>query len=138
MDCGAPLPTACPACGYANEPSEKFCGGCGAPILRPAPEDVEPPSPGPTAVSPSGELRPVTVLFADLCEFTRLSRESDPETVHEILGRYFAAVDGMVGKYGGIIDKHIGDSVMAVFGAPVAHGNDPERAVRAAVEIQMQ
>ncbi len=74
-----------------------------------------------------GERRQVTVLFADLTGFTKLSSELGAEETHALLNRYFEAVDGIVEGYGGNVDKHIGDNVMAVFGAPVAHGNDPER-----------
>ena len=77
----------------------------------------------------------MAILFADLAGFTRLTSENDPEAIRDLLGRYFAAVDGAVVRAGGAIDKHIGDATMAVFGAPVAHGNDIERAVRAAFEI---
>ena len=84
---------------------------------------------------PAGELRQITVLFADLAGFTKLSGELGAEQTHVLLNRYFAAVDGIVKGYGGTIDKHIGDNVMAIFGAPVAHGDDPERAVRAALDI---
>ncbi|MFQ5953855.1 MAG: adenylate/guanylate cyclase domain-containing protein, partial [Kiloniellales bacterium] len=84
---------------------------------------------------PAGERRQVTVLFADLSGFTGLSRDRDAEETHALLNRYFGAVDGVVQGYGGAVDKHIGDAVMAVFGAPLAHGNDPERAVRAALDI---
>ena len=94
---------------------------------------VQPSQPPPSV--PPGDLRQVTVLFADLSGFTKLSSERDPEEVHDLLARFFEAVDGMIERYGGTIDKHIGDNVMAVFGAPVAHGNDPERAVRAAGDI---
>jgi len=83
-----------------------------------------------------GERRQVTVLFADLADYTRLSTELDAEEIHALLGRFFALVDGIIEGYGGTIDKHIGDCVMATFGAPTAHGNDPERAVRAALDIQ--
>ena len=79
--------------------------------------------------------RQVTILFADLSGFTRLSSKLDPEEVHALLQRYFAVTDDIVTSFGGRIDKHIGDAVMAVFGAPVAHSNDPERAVRTALEI---
>ena len=78
----------------------------------------------------------MTVLFADLTGYTALSRELDAEEVHALLDRFFAAADGIVEHLGGRVDKHIGDCVMAVFGAPVAHGNDPERAVRAALAIR--
>jgi class 3 adenylate cyclase len=78
----------------------------------------------------------VTVLFADLVGFTRLSSDLDSEEVHGLLGAFFEAVDSTIESHGGTIDKHIGDCVMGVFGAPVAHGNDAERAVRAALAIQ--
>lgn len=84
----------------------------------------------------TGERRQVTVLFADLCEFTRLSSSIDSEQVHELLAVYFEVADEIIRNFGGTVDKHVGDSVMAVFGAPVSHGNDSERAVRAAVAIQ--
>ena len=96
---------------------------------------VQPVPPQPPPSVPPGELRQVTVLFADLSGFTKLSNERDPEEIHDILARFFEAVDGVIERYGGTIDKHIGDNVMAVFGAPVAHGNDPERVVRAACDI---
>ena len=82
-----------------------------------------------------GERRQVTVLFADISGFTRLSTAMDAEETHAMLNGYFAAVDGVVSRYGGLVDKHIGDAVMAVFGAPVAHTDDPERALRAARDI---
>lgn len=82
-----------------------------------------------------GEKRHVTVLFADLCDFTRMSTLLDPEEIHELLNRFFEITDGVVTDYGGKIDKHIGDSVMAVFGAPIARTDDPLRAVRAASAI---
>ncbi|MDA1101047.1 MAG: AAA family ATPase [Proteobacteria bacterium] len=82
-----------------------------------------------------GERRQVAVLFADISGFTRLTAERDAEDIHQLLNRFFAAVDGAVQSFGGTIDKHIGDAVMAVFGAPVAHTDDPERAVRAALAV---
>jgi class 3 adenylate cyclase/tetratricopeptide (TPR) repeat protein len=85
---------------------------------------------------PEAERRQVTVLFADLAGYTALADELDAEEVHALLDRFFELVDSIVEGYGGRVDKHIGDCVMAVFGAPIAHGNDPERAVRAALEIQ--
>ena len=79
--------------------------------------------------------RQVTVLFADISGFTTLSSQLDAEEIHTLLNGFFTAVDQVVGDYGGSIDKHIGDAVMAVFGAPVAHTDDPERALRAALDI---
>jgi class 3 adenylate cyclase/tetratricopeptide (TPR) repeat protein len=83
-----------------------------------------------------GDRRPVTVLFCDLVGYTRLSSALDPEDVRALLKRFFALVDATVDRFGGTIDKHIGDAAMALFGAPLARGNDAERAIRAALEIQ--
>jgi len=88
-----------------------------------------------SAPGPSGERRQVTVLFADLAGFTNISEELGAEATHALLNRYFETVDALVEGYGGSIDKHMGDNVMAVFGAPVAHSDDPERALRAALDI---
>ncbi len=88
-----------------------------------------------SAVTPAGEHRQVTVLFADIAGFTRLTSVLGAEEIHAVLNRYFETVDAVVESYGGVVDKHIGDSVMAVFGAPVAHDDDPMRAVRAALSI---
>jgi class 3 adenylate cyclase/tetratricopeptide (TPR) repeat protein len=81
------------------------------------------------------EQRQVTVLFADIAGYTKLSSKLGAEETHTLLNRYFEAVDSIVERYGGRVDKHIGDNVMAVFGAPIAHDNDPLRAVRAALDI---
>lgn len=89
----------------------------------------------PKETEPGGERRQVTVLFADLCNFTSLSTVLDSEEMHALLNRFFAIVDGVVTAYGGKIDKHVGDAVMAVFGAPTARTDDPVRAVRAACDI---
>jgi class 3 adenylate cyclase len=129
--CGAALPAACPDCGYPNEASDRYCGGCGRPL---ADDRVAPSKPSGSAV-PESDRRPVTVLFCDLVGYTRLSSELDPEEVRTLLERFFSLIDTIVDRFGGTIDKHIGDASMALFGAPVAHGNDVERAVRAALEI---
>ncbi|CUK02612.1 Adenylate cyclase 1 [Ruegeria denitrificans] len=95
-------------------------------------ETVQPYEPE-TPLEPA--KRQVTVMFADLTGFTRLTSELDAEDMHELLNAFFAKVDHVVEKFGGRIDKHIGDAVMAVFGAPISHTNDTERAARAALEI---
>jgi len=136
--CGAELSAICAECGFANDPEDNFCGGCGVQTSVPddhvstLDRDVKLQE---TAVTVPGELRHVTILFVDIAGYTRLSRERDPEEIHHLLSRFFESADGIVQSYGGRVDKHIGDAVMGVFGAPVAHGNDPERAVRAAVDI---
>src|SRR6202035_5695064 len=81
------------------------------------------------------ERRQVTILFADLCGFTALSQSLDPEEVRELIRSYNALVDRIVVGYGGTVDKHIGDAVMALSGAPRAHDDDPLRAARAALDI---
>jgi class 3 adenylate cyclase len=88
-----------------------------------------------TADAPQGERRQATILFADLSGFTALSRSLDAEQVHELVARFTSMVDGVIVGYGGSIDKHIGDAVMALFGAPRAHDDDPARAARAALDI---
>ncbi|MBN3763785.1 adenylate/guanylate cyclase domain-containing protein [Burkholderia sp. Ac-20365] len=103
-----------------------------------APPETQPARDKPVAPAvsaPVDERRQVTVLFADLCGFTALSRTLDPEELRELIGRFTALVDDIVLAYGGTIDKHIGDAVMALFGAPRAHETDPLRAARAALDI---
>ena len=137
--CGAPLEIICATCDFANEPGDEYCGGCGAALKIEAPPKTPVKAEPEALVAPSnsaqGERRQVTILFADLAGFTKLSSERDPEETHRILSRFFEVVDGIVDSFGGAIDKHMGDSVMALFGAPIAHGNDPERAVGAALAI---
>jgi class 3 adenylate cyclase/tetratricopeptide (TPR) repeat protein len=90
------------------------------------------------AVAPmmqASEHRQVTVLFADIAGYTRLSSELGAEQTHGLLEKYFDVVDGVIASFGGTVDKHIGDCVMAVYGAPIAHDRDPLRAVRTALEI---
>ena len=128
--CGAALLAACKACGFGNGADEKFCGGCGASLEAPPSVPATPPLEG------EGERRPITVMFADIVGYTRMSQVLDPEDVHALLGRFFETVDEIVLRHGGSVDKHIGDAVMAVFGAPIAHGDDALRAVRSAAEIQ--
>ncbi|HEX4884458.1 MAG TPA: adenylate/guanylate cyclase domain-containing protein [Casimicrobiaceae bacterium] len=124
-------PRFCADCGGRLPDGARFCPQCGVGIRS---ADAAPPAREPRGW---GERREVVVLFADLAGYTSLSSRLDPEDVHRLLGRYFAVVDGIVASYGGTIDKHIGDAVMALFGAPVAHGNDAERAVRAACDIHV-
>jgi class 3 adenylate cyclase/tetratricopeptide (TPR) repeat protein len=104
-----------------------------AAALRPAASS--PAMPGaPPAVE--GERRQVTVLFADLAGYTALTHDLGAEAVHALTDRFFGLADELIERFGGTVDKHIGDCVMAVFGAPVAHDNDPERAVRTALALR--
>jgi class 3 adenylate cyclase len=92
------------------------------------------PAKAETAPKPYGERRQVAILFADISGFTALSRSLDAEQVHELVDGFTALVDGIIDGYGGSVDKHIGDAVMALFGAPRAHDDDPLRAAWAALE----
>ena len=102
--------------------------------LAPPARTPSPDAEGPNA-SRDGERRQVTVLFADLSGFTALAQSLDAEEVRELVERFTRIVDRVVQSYGGTIDKHIGDAVMALFGAPLAHDTDPVRAARAALDI---
>ncbi len=126
-ECGAPLAAACPSCGSANGPGVKFCGECGTAIAAAAP--------GTAKAGPAAERRLVSVLFADLVGYTALSESRDFEDVRELQTRYFDVARTVVERYGGTVEKFIGDAVMALWGAPVAREDDAERAVRAALDL---
>ncbi|MEU8260997.1 adenylate/guanylate cyclase domain-containing protein [Micromonospora sp. NPDC048999] len=113
----------CPVCGTVAVPGARFCHNCGAAL--PA-----------AATLPATERRVVTVLFGDLSDFTSWSEDLDPERVGAVTDRVLAALAGAVKTFGGHVDKLTGDGIMAVFGAPVAHEDDAERAVRAALSMQ--
>jgi class 3 adenylate cyclase/tetratricopeptide (TPR) repeat protein len=132
--CGSPLASICPNCGAANEPDDRFCGECGS-ALEPAaqaPEAAGRPAP---SAAPSAERRLVSVLFADLVGFTSLSEQRDAEEVRDLLSRYFDTSRQLIARYGGVVEKFIGDAVMAVWGTPTAQEDDAERAVRAALDL---
>jgi class 3 adenylate cyclase/tetratricopeptide (TPR) repeat protein len=138
LECGTRLAVACPTCGTANTPGAKFCGECGGSL-----DEAGPPAAGPAAQaatphgqgSPVAERRLVSVLFADLVGFTTISEARDAEDVRELLDRYFGECREIIARYGGTIEKFIGDAVMAVWGTPVAQEDDAERAVRAALDL---
>ncbi|MFM7062514.1 MAG: adenylate/guanylate cyclase domain-containing protein [Actinomycetes bacterium] len=109
----------CDQCGGENLPTARFCSFCGRSLTRP----VE-------------ERRVVTVLFADLVGFTSLAEHRDPEDVKLLVDRLFEQLVRVVHDHGGQVDKIVGDAVVALFGAPVAHEDDAERAVRAALRMQ--
>ena len=133
--CGAALGWGCPDCGFTNLPGEGFCGGCGRSAATSAPA-TSVPAPFVAATEAAGERRQVAILFADLCGFTALSARLDAEDLRRVVEAFYARADAIVVQYGGSVDKHIGDAVMALFGAPIAHGDDALRALRAALDIQ--
>jgi len=144
----------CPRCGAENRPEARFCGSCGGglsltcPNGHPVPPDLrfcdicgaalaQAPA-DPVAIrldAATAERRLVTVLFADLVGFTTISESRDPEEVREILSRYFDTCRTLIERYGGVVEKFIGDAVMAVWGAQTANEDDAERAVRTALDL---
>ncbi len=127
--CGAPQLGKCPNCGVENPPGNRFCPACGTALG----DDGAAGAGGASQAVP--ERRLVSVLFADLVGFTSLSEHRDPEEVRELLSQYFDRSRALIGRYGGTVEKFIGDAVMAVWGTPVAREDDAERSVRAALAL---
>jgi class 3 adenylate cyclase len=120
--CGAGLVGSCPACGAETRVGAQFCAACGHRLERPAAREEE--------------RKLVTVLFADLTGSTTLGEQLDPERLRVLLAEYFAAMAAVIDAWGGTVEKFVGDAVMAVFGIPVMHEDDAERALRAALDMQ--
>jgi class 3 adenylate cyclase/tetratricopeptide (TPR) repeat protein len=133
-ECGTRLALTCSACGASNPPGHRFCGECGTILAGPLSDGIAEASRGPS-VAPVAERRLVSILFADLVGFTTLAEGHDAEDTRELLSRYFDLTRDVIGRYGGTVEKFIGDAVMAVWGAPTAHEDDAERAVRAALDL---
>jgi class 3 adenylate cyclase/tetratricopeptide (TPR) repeat protein len=133
-ECGTPTALACRLCGTELPLGAKFCLECGSPAGTSAGAAASTGAPAPPA-APVSERRVTSVLFGDLVGFTSLSEVRDPEEVRELLGRYFDTARHIVARYGGTIEKFIGDAVMAVWGVPTAHEDDSERAVRAGLDL---
>src|SRR4051812_31347198 len=137
--CGGSLALACAACGFTNEPNEDFCGGCGQPLAaRPSPPAAPAPetqfaSPQtytpphlaerilPSRAALEGERKQVTVLFADLKGSMELLADRDPEEARAILDPVLERMMGAVHHYEGTVNQILGDGIMALFGAPLAH-----------------
>ena len=135
----------CASCGTESPDGCRFCPGCGSPlgdgtaptaaaptVTTPAP--APPAAPLPAAVA-SDERRVVTIVFTDLAGFTSRSETLDPEDARALLVPYYAVLEEEISGHGGVVERHIGDGIMALFGAPIAHEDDPERAIRAALRI---
>ena len=113
----------CPACGTENAETAKFCSECGASLAA-------------VPAARREERKVVTVVFADMVGSTERAERLDPEDVRALLAPYHARLRHELERHGGTVEKFIGDAVVAVFGAPAAHEDDPQRAVRAALAIQ--
>ena len=155
--CGIRLPAARWACEHASPSGQRFCGECGAPLA----DALEPVGGGEPAAASArvrditvytpkhlaekilrsrsavqGERKQVTIMFSDVSGFTAMSERLDPEEVHAIMDRAFQVIIEAVHRYEGNINQFLGDGVMALFGAPIAHEDHPHRAIRAALAIQ--
>jgi class 3 adenylate cyclase/tetratricopeptide (TPR) repeat protein len=128
LECGEKLERKCPQCGKPFPFSAKFCDECGQRLGEIAKAET-------VATEARGERKYVTILFSDLSGYTAMTEKLDPEEVKEIMGRVFGEIAQVVAKYEGFIEKFIGDAVVAIFGVPRAHEDDPIRAIRAAQEI---
>src|SRR5437867_2509133 len=159
-ECGTRLQSLCPACQTVNPPTNKFCSECGqrlagtAPAPAPAAAVVPAALPArgadPVSYTPKhlaekiltsrsaieGERKIVTVMFSDVSGFAAMSERLDPEDVHAIMDRAFEVILGAVHRYEGTVNQFLGDGVMALFGAPIAHEDHAQRALGAALRIQ--
>ncbi len=147
--CGAPLAVPCPSCGFSNEPGEEFCGGCGKAVALPV-EAPEPKFTSPQTYTPKhlaekiltsrsaleGERKQVTVLFADLKGSMELLADRDPEEARKLVDPVLERMMEAVHRYEGTVNQVMGDGIMALFGAPVAHEDHAVRACYAALRIQ--
>ena len=160
-ECGTPLALGCTSCGAENPSGAKFCSQCGSALAGKqktnsakakgktrAPRDKGSNRENGEALSSTdarsrslnprrdaGERRQLTVMFCDLVGSTALSERLDPEELHEVVQHYQAACAQVIGHYDGHIAQHLGDGLLAYFGYPTAHEDDPQRAVRAGLEI---
>ncbi|HEX2980502.1 MAG TPA: adenylate/guanylate cyclase domain-containing protein, partial [Anaerolineaceae bacterium] len=146
----------CPNCGFNNPPGMRFCGSCGA-RLAGVTGSLELKAPAPIAVpdqigvmmgadlverfrqaglEAAGQRRNVTILFVDLTSFTSLSQEIDDEEIYLLIQQYINVLVKDVYRYDGMVDKFMGDGLMAIFGAPIAHENTSELAIRSALDMQ--
>lgn len=160
--CGTKQPNACPGCGFPCAPDFAYCPKCGAfvaevpagggqasartspttlpirsssPPLAPAEEVQAAFRPQSDKIDSEANRRTITVLFADLSGFTAMSERLDPEVMQTLQNELFEELTAAVQSFGGFVDKFIGDALLALFGAPAAHEDDPERAVRAALDM---
>ena len=147
-------PTICPACGATNPADAKFCGACGVVLVAPCPRCGHRNPAGGTfclecgaaLASPAviregapdvkGERKQITVLFADVAGFTSISEKLDPEETRSMMQRAFDVMLGEVHRYEGTVSQFLGDGMLALFGAPIAHEDHAQRAIRAGLDMQ--
>src|SRR5262245_20628854 len=149
-ECGAALDILCTACGRRLVAGSKFCDSCGALALAVTPRGSAGPFSAPSNYTPNhlrekilkhgaalaGERKQVTILFVDVLGFTSLSEQRDPEDIHAFMTRAFDLMLGEVHRYEGTVNQFLGDGIMALFGAPIAHEDHAQRAVHAALGIR--
>ena len=133
-ECGMKLERLCTRCGTGNPPANKFCHQCGQPLDTARPM-VEGHPASPPRVIPAGERRQATVVFSDLSGYTAMNERLDPEEVEVVVSRIKAGAVRIIEHHGGMVNQFVGDEVLALFGVPTAHEDDPVRAVRAALEL---
>src|SRR5215472_14011380 len=143
--CAAPLSRTCPKCGTANEPGDDFCGECATPLRQPPNAPVKKPNYAPIRVTETpipesidGERKTVTALFADIKGSTELERDLDPEEARAIVDPVLQLMMEAVQRYGGYVAQSTGDGIFALFGAPIAHEDHPQRALLAALRMQAE
>ena len=123
----------CGSCGASARPQDRYCSACGATIADASPSLQVPEG---TSAALGEQRKVVTVLFADLSGATPLGERLDPEDLRGVYERYFTALSRQIRRYEGTVDKYVGDAIMAVFGAPMSHEDDAERAIHAGLAMQ--
>jgi class 3 adenylate cyclase/tetratricopeptide (TPR) repeat protein len=145
-ECGSKLELTCPQCSQINPAGSKFCNECGYNLAGTSADMATPETPNPPEVSPAtyaptsvaeGERRQATVVFSDLSGYTSMNETLDPEEVETIMSRIKKEAVRIVERHDGIVNQFVGDEVLALFGIPTAHEDDPVRAVRAARELHI-
>src|ERR1700694_4794306 len=141
--CAAPLARLCPQCGASNEPGEDFCGECAAALGQPRAVSAAKSNDSPIRVADApapenieGERKTVTALFADIKGSTELMEDLDPEEARAIIDPALKLMIDAAHRYDGYVVQSTGDGIFALFGAPVAHEDHPQRALYAALRMQ--
>jgi class 3 adenylate cyclase len=143
-ECGNKLEISCSQCSHVNPAGSRFCNECGHNLVQPAApgessqpshQPDSPPAPPDSATLPEGERRQATIVFSDLSGYTSMNERLDPEEVEAIMSRIKKEAVRIVESHEGIVNQFVGDEVLALFGIPAAHEDDPVRAVKAALEI---